>query len=194
LFENAKVLQGYIADVKRQTGAEMEELIGHSMGGMISRIHIDQLMGEREDRDISQLFMLGSPNLGSDCANFPIALGWYLSAAPEIRSSYARELLNPQIFHRKGVQFYALAGDPITKPVGSLCTSVPSESVVSLDGATAIHLEVSELPLLHSSLTISDQAFNEFVKPLLEKKAAGFYFFSGSNSAHISYKRSATVF
>ena len=172
--QNAAVLQEYIANVKQETGAEMVDLLGHSMGGMISRYYIDRLMGENAGRDVAQLVMLGTPHLGSDCANLPVALGWYLPAALEIRSSYARQIMNPQIYHRKGVAFFELAGDPILEPVGSPCTGVPSDIVVSLDSASGIPLELSKLSFLHVELNTSADVFDQFVKPLLQKQPGEF--------------------
>jgi len=169
LFENAAILGEYILAVKRQTGAEMVDLVGHSMGGMISRVYIDRVMGEGEERDVAQLIMLGTPSLGSDCASLPVALGWYLPAALEIRPSYAQQILNPQISHRKGVPFFALAGVPIQQAVGSPCTDVPSDSVVSLESVHAISLELTQISLLHTDLNASQQAFEQFVKPLIQK-------------------------
>lgn len=169
LFENAAILGEYIKAVKRQTGAEMVDLVGHSMGGMISRVYIDRVMGEGEERDVAQLIMLGTPSLGSDCASLPVALGWYLPAALEIRPSYAQQILNPQISRRKGVPFFALAGIPIQQAVGSPCTDVPSDSVVSVESVHAIELELSQISLLHTDLNASEQAFEQFVKPLIQK-------------------------
>jgi len=178
IAQNAAVLQEYISGVKRQTGAEMVDLLGHSMGGMISRYYIDRLMGDNSlsagGRDVAQLIMLGTPHLGSDCANLPVALGWYLPAALEIRSSYARQILNPQIYRHKGVPFFELAGVPILEPVGSPCTSVPSDIVVSLDSATGVPVELSKIAFMHTELNTSAEAFDQFVKPLLQKRPADF--------------------
>ncbi len=178
IAQNAAVLQEYISGVKRQTGAEMVDLLGHSMGGMISRYYIDRLMGENNlsasGRDVAQLIMLGTPHLGSDCANLPIALGWYMPAALEIRSSYARQILNPQIYRHKGVPFFELAGDPIVEPVGSPCTGVPSDIVVSLDSASGVPGELSKIGLMHSELNTSEKVFDEFIKSLLQKRPADF--------------------
>ena len=174
LLQNAGVLQEYIAGVKQQTGAEMVDLLVHSMGGMISRVYIDRLMGEGEARDVAQLIMLGTPHLGSDCANLPVALGWYLPAALEIRSSYARQILNPQFYHRKGVAFFELAGNSILEPVGSPCTGVPSDIVVALDSASGIPVELSTLSFLHVELNTSADVFEQFVQPLLQKKPGEF--------------------
>lgn len=169
LVQNAQILQAYIGNVKQQTGAEMVDLVVHSMGGMISRVYIDRLMGEGVERDVVQLVMLGTPHLGSDCANLPVALGWYMPAALEIRSSYAQQILNTQFTRRKGVEFYELAGDPILEPVGSPCTAVPSDIVVALDSAAGIPVELSTLSFLHVELNTSAEVFDEFVRPLLQK-------------------------
>jgi len=166
LAQNAAILGEYIRNVKKLTGAEQVDLVAHSMGGMISRYYIDRVMKER---DVAQLIMLGSPAAGTDCANLPAALGFYLPATLEIRPSYGIEILNRQIIHRKGVPFYALAGNPIVNPVGSPCSSVPSDIVISRQSVSAIPLHLSEIPLLHVDLNLSQQVFEEFVLPLLKK-------------------------
>ena len=84
LAQNAEILGQYISGVKEKTGAEMVDLLVHSMGGMISRYYIDRVM---QDRDVAQLIMLGSPMGGSDCSVLPAALGFYLPASIEIRES-----------------------------------------------------------------------------------------------------------
>ena len=70
IAQNAEILARYISNVKKLTGAQQVDLVGHSMGGLISRYYIDRLMAER---DVAQLIMLGTPQNGSDCANLPAA-------------------------------------------------------------------------------------------------------------------------
>ena len=65
LRANAAQLAQYIAGVRRATGAEMVDLVAHSMGGLIARFYIDRLM---DGRDVAQLLTLGTPHGGSDCA------------------------------------------------------------------------------------------------------------------------------
>ena len=55
IAQNAAVEAQYIAAVKKATSAQMVDLVGHSMGGMISRYYIDRLM---RDRDVAQLLSL----------------------------------------------------------------------------------------------------------------------------------------
>jgi pimeloyl-ACP methyl ester carboxylesterase len=171
IAENSAILGEYIAGVKRATGAQMVDLIAHSMGGLISRAYIDRVM---TTRDVAQLIMLGSPMAGTDCADLPASLELYLPATLEIRPSYVREIFNPQISHRRGVPFHALAGVPILDAFKSPCTDVPSDIAVSLSSVTAIPLDAGQMPVLHNDLNTSAQVFEQYVKPLLQTAAGGF--------------------
>ena len=171
LAQNAEILGKYISGVKEKTGAEMVDLVVHSMGGMISRYYIDRVM---QDRDVAQLIMLGSPMGGSDCSVLPAALGFYLPASIEIRESYMRGVFNQQITHRKGIEFYDLAGTAINDAFKSPCAEVPNDTVVSFESVNAIPLQSSQENVIHSDLTLSDTAFQQFVKPLLLKPAGSF--------------------
>jgi len=166
IAQNAAILGEYIANVKKATGAQVVDLMGHSMGGLISRYYIDRVM---QERDVVQLIMLGSPMLGSDCANLPASLGLYLPAILEIRPSYVQGIFNQQVTHRRGVQFYGLAGVPIIEAFKSPCTADPSDIAVSLASVTGIPLQSSQMPVLHIDLNSSKQVFTHFVLPLLQK-------------------------
>ncbi len=171
IAQNAVILGETIQEVKKKTGAQQVDLIGHSMGGMISRYYIDRIM---KGRDVAQLIMLGTPSSGTDCAVLPAALGFYMPTVLEIRTSYMTNIFNRQITHRHGVPFYAVAGTLIQNSLGSPCTNVPNDSVVSVQSVSDIQLPFSETPLLHTELNTSDQVFQEFVKPLLQKQPGDF--------------------
>ena len=171
--QNAEILGEYIANVKQRTGAEMVDLVVHSMGGMISRYYIDRVM---QDRDVSQLIMLGSPMGGSDCAVLPAALGFYLPASIEIRQSYMTGIFNQQITHRHGIEFYDLGGTAILEAFKSPCTDIPNDTVVSFDSINAIPLQSDKFDVIHSNLTLSQPVFDSFVKPLLQKTVNTFIF------------------
>ncbi|MGE5375732.1 MAG: lipase family alpha/beta hydrolase [Bacteroidota bacterium] len=171
LAQNAQILGEYIGGVKHKTGAEMVDLVVHSMGGIISRYYIDRVM---KDRDVAQLIMLGSPMGGSDCSVLPAALGFYLPASLEIRESYMRGVFNQQITHRKGIEFHDLGGTAINDAFKSPCTEVPNDTVVSFESINAIPLQSSKEDVIHSELTLSGTAFNQYVKPLLQKPAGSF--------------------
>jgi pimeloyl-ACP methyl ester carboxylesterase len=171
LAQNAQILGQYIDGVRQQTGAELVALVVHSMGGMISRYYIDRVM---QGRQVGQLIMLGSPMGGSDCSVMPAALGFFLPASLEIRSSYMNGIFNRQITHRHGIQFHDLAGTAILEPYQSPCTDVPNDTVVSFGSVNAIPLESSKFSIIHSELTLSQPVFEDFVQPLLTKPAGGF--------------------
>ena len=169
--QNAEVLRQYIQGVKDQTGAQMVDLVVHSMGGMISRYYIDRVMAER---DVAQLIMFGSPMGGSDCTVLTAALGFALPGSLEIRQAYMQGVFNRQITHRKGIAFYDLAGTAILEPFKAPCTAVPSDLVVARDSVTAIPLEHHEFPALHSDLHALQETFDGYALPLLKKPAGSF--------------------
>lgn len=168
IAQNAAILAGYIQQVKEKTGAQQVDLVGHSMGGLISRYYIDRLM---TTRDIAQLVLLGTPSAGSDCAILPAALGFYYPTVLEIRSSYMTRVFNQQIQQRKGVPFFALAGTQINAPVGSACTEIPNDMVVSVGSVTSIDLTHTETPILHVDMNTSEIIFRDYVLPLLQRSA-----------------------
>ena len=92
IAQNADGLAQYIAGVKRVTGAQMVDLVAHSMGGLISRYYIDRLM---KDRDVAQLIMLGSPHGGTNCASLPASLGFYLPGDAGAASGVSVRSLQP---------------------------------------------------------------------------------------------------
>lgn len=173
IAENAEILAEYVAGVKKLTGAQRVDLVAHSMGGLISRYYIDRLM---DGNEVAQLIMLGSPMTGTDCANLPSALGFYLPAALEIRPNYVAGIFNQQVTHRHGIPFYALAGIPILDAIKSPCTPVPTDLAVSRSSVEAIPLHVSEMPVLHMELNISRLVFDDYVKPLLQAPPGNFSF------------------
>ncbi|MGZ6315896.1 MAG: esterase/lipase family protein, partial [Anaerolineales bacterium] len=173
MAQNAAIEAQYISEVKKATGAQMVDLVVHSMGGMISRYYIDRLM---PDRDVAQLIMLGSPMGGSDCSVLPASLGFFLPASLEIRQSYMEGVFNRQITHRRGVEFYDLGGTAINKAFQSPCAAVPNDIAVSVESVNAIPLHSSTFDILHSELTSSSPVFDSFVRPLLEKPSLSFPF------------------
>lgn len=168
IAQNAKILGDYIDAVRKETGAQQVDLVGHSMGGLISRYYLDKYM---EEDKVAQLIMLGTPMAGSACANLPASLGILIPAVFEIRPSYVKDIFNQQITHRRGVPFYMLAGTQIVKALQSPCTDVPTDIVVSVSSATAIPLHARDLPLLHTALNTSRIVFDDFVSPLLRSPA-----------------------
>ena len=166
LRANAAQLAQYIAGVRRASGAEMVDLVAHSMGGLIARYYIDRLMS---GRDVAQLLTLGTPHGGSDCSGLASSLGFLAPAALELRPEYVQRVFNAAITRRHGVPFAMLAGEAITEGFKAPCSGVPSDMVVALDSAAAIPGSVTRLPVLHTDMTSSEVVFGRFVLPQLRR-------------------------
>lgn len=171
IAENALILGQYIKAVREQTGAQKIDLLVHSLGGLIARYYIDQLMPASE---VVNLLILGSPMTGTGCANLPAALGFYLPAVLEFQPSYVQQIFNPQVTHRRGVTFSALAGVPLVDPIQSPCAPVPSDLAVSRDSVEGIPMDVTEMPILHTELNTSPEVFRQFVLPHLQALPGSF--------------------
>jgi pimeloyl-ACP methyl ester carboxylesterase len=171
LDQNSEELARYIAGVRTQTGAEMVDLVVHSMGGLISRHYIARIM---QDRDVAQLIMLGTPNAGSNCSVLGTSLGLLQPASMELRADYVASVFNPQTTERRGIRFFTLAGTPIQRRILSPCTSAPHDLVVSLDSALDVTDEWLEEPVYHTEMTSSESLFTSVVSPLLRRDPAAF--------------------
>lgn len=168
---NAQTLHDYITAVKQTTGAQMVDLVAHSMGSLVSRYYVDR---EMPGRDVAQLILLGPPNRGTECAYLPSALGYYLPAVLEIRPSYVQNVFNRQITHRHGVPFTIIAGTPIADAIKSPCTAVPTDIAIAFASATGIPASVKQSDEWHSALNVSEKVFADLVKPLLQKSIGEF--------------------
>lgn len=170
LAENADVLANYIARVKRASGAQMVDLVAHSMGGLVARMYIARVM---QERDVAQLITLGTPNGGSACARLPVSLGFAMPASLELRPSYVQAVLNPQLTERRDVPFAMLAGTPIKSAARAPCTNAPTDLVVSRSSAGGIG-QVVEMPVTHGNMTASNDVFEGFVTPNLKRPVGAF--------------------
>jgi pimeloyl-ACP methyl ester carboxylesterase len=183
IAENAAQLNIYIEGLKGRTGAEQVDLLAHSMGGLVSRYYIHELMA---DDDVAQLIMLGTPNGGSFCAGLLSSLGFFLPATLELQPSYLSEIFNQQITNTRGVPFHAVAGSFINDPAFSPCSGVPSDSSVSQASLEAIPLDLVGVPPLEHNFLVTDKAaFKELVQPLLQTPANGFVVSPSSQPASV---------
>ena len=192
IADNADALEAFIADIREQTGSCHIELVAHSMGGLISRRFIHELMPPLEadgQKLMDDLIMLGTPNQGSPCTDQVLA-GWaavrgqqeddpltnpsdLLPLPPTniielSKRSVAR--FNELVTEKKGVIFKLLAGNPAR----FTCLS-PQRGDLFVEHASAIALSSSGIvdswntqSILHTSMTSTSSVFTDFVLPILK--------------------------
>ena len=183
IAENAQQEATYIQGVREATGAEHVDIVAHSMGGLISRDYIQDLMPNSLDSQpvVSHLVMLGTPNEGSDCAYDAIAAQilfgrGIISAinAPlfELEPTQAA-VFNAQVTNRRDVPFSILAGNgagpfsACTQGGGLSASADPNDGVVTVTSADWTISDRIVEPLIHTQETSSATAFTSWVMPHL---------------------------
>ncbi|HEX6125094.1 MAG TPA: hypothetical protein VFZ23_06940 [Pyrinomonadaceae bacterium] len=169
IFENSQQLGKYIRYAQEDRNAWHVDVVAHSMGGLITRHYIHQFMPPNPPDgrpQISHLVMLGTPNMGSPCADVMNAtfefLGKNVEAVRQLRQDVAQEFNRVNV-NRKGVKFSVLAGDPL--PV--MCKDqVWNDGVVPVNSAIWKIKDNARSKSLHTDLTGTSD-FSSFVKPRL---------------------------
>jgi hypothetical protein len=169
IFENSQQLGKYIKYAQEDRNAWHVDIVAHSMGGLISRHYIHQFMPANSPDgrpQVSHLVMLGTPNMGSPCADvmnttFDL-LGKNVEAIRQLKPSVVEEF-NKVNTNRKGVKFSVLAGNPL--PV--MCkTVVWNDGVVPVESAIWKIKDNAISKSVHTELT-GTKDFSDFVKPRL---------------------------
>jgi pimeloyl-ACP methyl ester carboxylesterase len=167
--ENARELETYIKYAQEDRNAWHVDIVAHSMGGLISRYYISQIM-PNDSQDgrpkVSRLVMLGTPNMGSPCADvMNVAfemLGKNVEAVRQLRQDYAVGFNRINV-NRKGVKFSVLAGDPLP----TMCKEVVwNDGVVPVESAYWNIKDRAKVSRVHTALTGTED-FSGFVKPRL---------------------------
>ena len=169
IFENSQQLGKYIRYAQEDRNAWHVDIVAHSMGGLISRHYIHQFMppNYQDGRpQIAHLVMLGTPNMGSPCAdvmNFAFeALNKNVEAVRQLRQDVVADF-NKVNTNRKGVKFSVLAGNPLP----TMCkTLVWNDGVVPVPSAKWQIKDNAESKNIHTDLTGTSD-FSAFVKPRL---------------------------
>ncbi len=168
IFENSQQLGKYIRYAQEDRNAWHVDVVAHSMGGLIARHYIHQFMPPTEDGrpQITHLVMLGTPNMGSPCADVMNTafefLGKDVEAVRQLRQDVVADF-NRVNRNRKGVKFSVLAGDPLP----NMCKSVVwNDGVVPVPSAIWEINDNAKSKHLHTDLTGTED-FSSFVKPRL---------------------------
>lgn len=168
IFENSQQVGKYIRYAQEERNAWHVDVVAHSMGGLITRHYIHNFMPPSPDGrpQVSHLVMLGTPNMGSPCADvmdstFEV-LGKNVEAIRQLKPSVVAEF-NRVNTNRKGVKFSVLAGNPL--PV--MCKTVTwNDGVVPVESAVWTIRDHALSKNVHTDLT-GTADFSSFVKPRL---------------------------
>jgi pimeloyl-ACP methyl ester carboxylesterase len=168
IFENSQQVGKYIRYAQEERNAWHVDVVAHSMGGLITRHYVHNFMPPSADGrpQIAHLVMLGTPNMGSPCADVMNStfelLGKNVEAMRQLKPSVVAEF-NGVTTNRKGVKFSVLAGNPL--PV--MCkTVVWNDGVVPVESARWIIRDNALSKNVHTDLT-GTADFSSFVKPRL---------------------------
>lgn len=177
IAENAQVLADYIEAVRSNTGAERVDLVGHSLGGLISRYYIQNLMPMADAEDIpevpavNQFVIAGTPNGGTACGRPGAALRLFSPATSQITPEYLSQVFNPAVHDRRGVPFFGLAGDAVQESA-IRCSALPSDSLVSVDSVlNGIPVMPDRIEAKHAELNNGRPAFGRILKLLARSPA-----------------------
>ncbi|HEX4945451.1 MAG TPA: choice-of-anchor X domain-containing protein [Blastocatellia bacterium] len=166
--QNAAELQKQIEAARREKNAWHVDVVAHSMGGLISRHYIHFLMGTVADDNpvVTRLVQLGTPNMGSPCANLMGFTFWALqrpvTSLEQLRPVFL-ERFNRAVRNRKGTRFSVLIGNPLPQTCQS---GIWGDGVVEIPSARWEIRDYRYSSSLHTDLT-SRENFNRFVKPRL---------------------------
>ena len=168
IFENSQQLGKYIRYAQEDRNAWHVDIVAHSMGGLISRNYIHHFMPPVQDGrpQVAHLVMLGTPNMGSPCADVMNSafetLGKDVEAVRQLRQDVTADF-NKVVTNRKGVKFSVLAGDPLP----TMCkTIVWNDGVVPVPSALWLIKDNARSKNVHTELT-GTADFSSFVKPRL---------------------------
>jgi hypothetical protein len=159
IAQNAAIMADYVDTIQRQENAWQVDLVAHSMGGLISRYYVQNLMVEHDGiRPARRLVMLGTPNAGSPCADL-----FSVPMTAELRTDVMHQF-NQAITDRRGVPFSIAAGDPLP----ATCHEIgDGDGVVSLASALTGMTDSGIFDILHTDMTFSQHLFDSFVLPRL---------------------------
>lgn len=172
-LENSREIESYVKYAQEDRNAWHIDMVAHSLGGLASRRYVAERMPTMPDKkpQVTHLLMLGTPNLGSNCANMILAFSEIaLNATGGRKESVFHDISNVQIEgfnkiiqNRNGVPFSALAGKKLPIMCG---TAGWNDGLVTVNSAIGLVEDHAEISATHNDL-LGAEAFSFFVKPRL---------------------------
>ncbi len=167
--DNAHQLESYIKYAQEDRNAWHVDIVAHSIGGLISRYYIAQIMPSNTPDGrpkVEHLVMLGTPNLGTPCAEvMDLAFGLVGKSVEAIRQLQPEYVdgFNRVNSNRKGVKFSSLAGNVLP----TMCKSIVwNDGFVPVPSAKWNISDTAESRNINTDLT-GTADFSNFVKPHL---------------------------
>jgi len=117
-----KLIENLAADIHKEVKSRRKNsgkihFVGHSMGGLAIRAYIHKY----KPKDLGRVVMLGTPNGGSEVADFlkdnPLYAGYYGPAGQELVTDQSRF---KKIYGRINYELGVIAGDRSIDPISSL--------------------------------------------------------------------------
>ncbi len=162
--QNALELYKQIEAVRRNKNAWHVDAVVHSMGGIIARHYIHFFMQTVADGKptLTRLIQLGTPNMGSPCADLMGFTFWSLgkpvTSLEQLRPAFM-ERFNKAVRNRKGTKFSVLVGNPLPQTCQS---TMWGDGVVELPSAIWEINDYRYARSVHTDLT-SKENFEYFV-------------------------------
>ncbi|MBE2315574.1 M36 family metallopeptidase [Solirubrobacter sp. CPCC 204708] len=151
---NAAVLAEAVRTVRMDEDAARVDVVAHGLGGLIARQYVHTLSDLATP--VEHLLMLGTPNLGTPCAELA-----HVPAVYQLR----RELVaafNTRVTERRGVQFAAFSG---SAAAGTCGTAEPGDGVSGVTSQRWTLEDVREAPVLHGEMIDSGLVLRSFIVP-----------------------------
>ena len=120
----------------------------------------------------NQLFMAGTPNGGTACGRIAAALGLLSPATTQITPEYLSQVFNPTVKDRRGVSFFAIAGDAVKTKLAFRCTDLPTDRYASVSSVlNGIAVSPDQIAVTHSELNTERAAFERIFASLARSPA-----------------------
>ena len=97
--EHAKELSNIIGQIKKETGQNKVNIVGHSKGGLDARVYL-----ANNTQDVANLIMIGTPNAGSPLAE---SISICAPAVYDLRPGAAAT----EVKMNQNTKYYTIAGD-----------------------------------------------------------------------------------
>lgn len=146
---HATELGEQIQTIKKQTGSDRVNIVGHSKGGIDARVYL-----ANGTKDVSNLVMLGTPNAGSPLAD---SANICMPATLDIRTgaNATKAQMNPN------VKYYTIAGDWLHDFGGSPLIPGPDDGLVAVSSVESekYFQSLGRTPHSHAEL-LGEQEYN----------------------------------